>query len=1510
MKKFSSAKAYFLSFLCVMSMIELSSQDTPCEEIGISNPLNLTTSISPSQITPGDEFCVEFNAEFFTSINTFQFTLVFDPTELTFVSFTDNQAALIDPILPNLLEIDNGLLPLVWFNFATTGLSIPDGTNMFTICFRAGPEASDCTPISITNALAPLFPDTEVNYQVSENERCQSEVVTINGLNSDCFEIECDALSISNLGICNSTSNMASVSFSACGGNLPYVYAIERNNIIILTDTIFNDFDRIELNNMPSLTFTLRITDAAGTTITRPLIIEAIDPVSFDPPVVTDPICSNISNGSISIDNIVSGISGELFDVAWSNGITFQDVNASTLERLFNGDYSVTITDGNGCETVEDFTLFTPPLELALDLTPASCFGSDDGAISAVASGGTPINGNEYNYNGQIQQSFLTVTPFEDNAFNNITNQYRLRVSDANGCSIEENITIPTNQEIEIELNNVVDISCKGDCNGSTTLNVLTPGRYTFLVRDQNNDFVTAGASNGSSLFFDEELCAGRYSVVVQDTSGCQKDTIFFINEPDELLSVETIGVQASCNTEDGSATLNVTGGMQPYTYDWEAAPGNNSSILAGVMAGRYNVMIVDDLGCSIDTFVDVLSGDFLEIEAFVLNGLECDGTGTGQLDVNILNTNSSNHIFEWTDINGNFLDDMQQLNFNSPGSYIVNVSSLDNDCMASDTIEIIPGAGLSLEITSTIAGCPESSDASIEITNITGGVPPYECSWDIPGLDSCNPTGLMAGIYNLTITDSEGCTKDTFVEVSSNNISISFDITGFIPSCPGESDGRINLTNFSGGTGPYTCSWDIAGVTSCEATMLAEGTYNITVTDANGCMTDTSYVLGDGISNISFDLDILNPECGGDLGSITISNVDGANLPIDIEWSEPGLSGNVAMDLNAGDYTISFIDARGCSRDTSITLITIARDLEVTIDATPPDCAVGLDNGSISFPGFDGLTGTCEWGDPDLNAQNCTLIGLAPGIYNVTLTDANGCSKDTFVDLRVTERLEIELSNITDASCSGLADGTAIASVINNPLGASNLNFFWTNPADNGTGLSDDANQLSAGQNQVYAFDGLCTSDTIVFTIDEPEPIMLMEDASIIGQETCAGECDASVFLVATGGNGGYSYMWNDGFNGDMRNDLCAGDYTISISDANNCETTIDISIDAREELTARIDSSAISLISCGNDDTGALTVIAEGGCGNYAYSWTPNVSSGPTANKLSAGIYTITVTDDCGCTTETQYEFEASTPIIAEALDPGLPLCPGDQVCIGVESVSGGTGQNYTYSINFGSRLPIDSCVMVSAGNYTLLVFDSAGCSTELSVSVAAPPNFEVDLGDDIQLDLGDNSTSISVDVTGGIPAISYEWFTDAEFECSNPECSSASITAFGPSTVQVIATDSNGCTAADELNIEIKAERNVYLPNIFNPENLPPDNKFMILTGTGVEQVLSFRIFDRWGNLMFEKENIAAPTSSEDGWDGRKGDGGNNKVEQGVYVYTAEVRFIDGVVLTYRGEITLVR
>ncbi|MBT8190612.1 MAG: gliding motility-associated C-terminal domain-containing protein, partial [Bacteroidia bacterium] len=862
-------------------------------------------------------------------------------------------------------------------------------------------------------------------------------------------------------------------------------------------------------------------------------------------------------------------------------------------------------------------------------------------------------------------------------------------------------------------------------------------------------------------LFYDSTLPEGYYNLTITETTlGCQLDTFFIINEPPTELILTTGGVSPDCNANDGIAFVQATGGMAPYTYDWPIAPGINNDSIENLIPGVYNVMVTDDLGCTMETQATIMPGDNLNIEIDIVNSLNCDGTGQGTLEANILNSTYPILVYNWTNPAGDVLGSNTTLSFTAPGEYILNVNDPNMNCFDSDTVFIDPAGVFTFDIAINDPSCVGSSNGEALIANFQGGVGPYFCEWEDAGITDCNPTTLSAGTYFLTVSDNAGCRIDTFIELFETGVEITFDLDIQNPSCVEAIDGSISFLNFAGGTGPFECEWEDQSIIGCPRT------------------------------------------------------------------------------------------------------------------------------------------------------------GLSAGDYAVTITNADGCEKDTIITLTDPEPIEIEVNNsdIVDVSCFGGADGQAIAIVSNNPSGTSSFNFSWSNPADNinSSGLTDDATQLSAGLNYVLVFDNnSCASDTVFFMVNQPDKLQLNPAASIIGSASCKGECDGSATLAATGGtlsnSSNYEFLWEDGTRSATNSGLCPGIYYVTISDDNGCMELDSIEIIEPDTLTVEIDLNGTVNLSCFGDESGSIQVRSNGGCGGYTYTWTNNVSTGSFADNLSEGNYTITVTDGCGCTDITQYTLESSDEIIAQPLSPDMPDCFGNSTCIGIETATGGVGNNYTYSINFGDRIPIDSCVEVIAGMYTLTVFDSVGCSVAYATTVDQPEQIEVDLGPDIVLDLGDSTAMITAIINGPNPIDSINWISNTGFTCIDPSCNTIAVNATTFSTYEVIVTDTNGCEGRDKIDVFISAKRNVFAPNIFNPDDLPPNDKFMLLTGEGVVSVEYLRIFDRWGNLVFEKENIPHPTSVDDGWDGRKA---NKIVEQGVYVYVAEVRFIDNKLIQYKGDITVIR
>jgi len=1458
--------------------------------------------------------------ENFNFVQGFQFALSFDPTQIQFDTLIQSMGGLIGPISFNENLTVNGTVPLIWTNFNAEGQTIADGEQVFTICFDAVGDPSDCVELFFNENLSGLIPASEIEvlYQPVEGISCTDDSITIDGGPSACIEISCASLSIIDINYCNSEQGMASLNFEACGGVTPYNYTVTNNNTGIETMGTFNaDFSELptDISPIPAGTYTILVTDSGGASTSRVITIDSAPSITFDVDA-TNPVCPTATTGVISVTNINGGVPN--YSIAFPNGLTYQDETEAEATRLINGAYQVSVTDDNGCVVTEDVILNTPEILLDIVVDSATCLGSDDGFLSVTPSGGTSADGT-YIINGFQSTNLTTNTPFQDFAFNDILNAYQIRITDDNFCPKDTNIVIPVRGGVEgIIFSDFTPVACKGDSTGGLNIVATIPGNYQFRLVDELGNFrfdiIGWGASPTEANLIGFLPAETYFMRIVDNNTGCSLDTSFVITEPDEALFVTTDFAEPSCNLEDGAAEVNPTGGISPYDYDWAFDPLETSNTLQNIPADTYLVTVTDDGGCSIETSVEITSGDRLEILASILTGLNCDGTGMGELFVEIINSTANSHSYEWTDEDGNVISNLPTAPFTESGTYYIEVGAGQNSCVALDSVIVLDNSAFTFDIEIIPPSCPDASNGAINFSLFSGGVAPYECAWSHDtSLTSCLQSDLEEGEYTITLTDATGCAIDTTIDLVASDSGLMLVINTTDVACDQiNGTGSIEILTGSGST-DISCAWEDVSITDCNPMDLAAGTYNVTVSDANGCSIDTFATILDLSLDFTLDANISSPSCTGDLGSISISNVGGGVDPYDITWSDNSLSGLDVIDLVAGTYTATIEDANNCLFDTSFVLINVDNSFIPEFVFQAPTC-INSDDGFISLLSCIGCN--CEWEDPSLDDQNCDLVGLTQGIFNVTVTDANGCQKDTMVDISVTEGLEIavDMSSIIDADCFEAATGQASVTVTNDPLGIGDFDFFWSEPLDNNSGLDDDASNLAQGQNWVYAFDGFCQSDTFFFTIGEPNKLRLDFDNSVINSTFCKGSCEGSVMLESRGGtsaSGDYTYDWSDGGTGSDRTDLCPGWNYVTISDDRNCMQLDSVFIIEPDTLIVNIDSTATTDLSCFGNNTGSITIDAQGGCFDFQYEWPNNISDSNSAQDLSQGNYVITVTDGCGCVVEVEYEIQGLNPITAVPLDPETAVCFGGSATVGFEDVSGGIGDNYTYSINFGNRIPIDSFAEVPIGMYTLTVFDSIGCSEVFSVNVNQPPQFIVDLGADISLDLGETNTVIDANVSNAQGMVSYMWFSESPFECIDPtDCSSISISPTGFSTYEIEVTDENGCTTSDVVEVDIKADRNVYIPNVFRPEADPPNDRFMVLTGQGVESLNSFRIFDRWGNLVFELENIPAPTNIDMGWDGRKGSGPNTEVEQGVYVYTAEVRFVDGQIIKYKGGITLLK
>jgi gliding motility-associated-like protein len=311
----------------------------------------------------------------------------------------------------------------------------------------------------------------------------------------------------------------------------------------------------------------------------------------------------------------------------------------------------------------------------------------------------------------------------------------------------------------------------------------------------------------------------------------------------------------------------------------------------------------------------------------------------------------------------------------------------------------------------------------------------------------------------------------------------------------------------------------------------------------------------------------------------------------------------------------------------------------------------------------------------------------------------------------------------------------------------------------------------------------------------------------------------------------------------------------------------------------------------------------------GPFTFEWSPDVSDTKLASDLAKGVYSVTVTDHKGCTSFVSHEIKGQAQIIFEAKEAYPIKCFGEKTCIHFDTVYGGAGPDFTYSINGGAIFPVDSCreVYASEDSYLISVFDSEGCKAEKKIKITQPDEIVVDLGEDLVIDLGDSKT---VHLNTNAIVSNVEWTIDStkiKYEFLNNQKSELDIEAYVNDVIYVSVEDVNGCIGSDELNVSVNTFRNVYVPNIFTPDGDGLNDDFKIRIGKGIKKISYMKIYNRWGELMHLEENLFPSSGYTGSWDGTyKG----RRVNSGVYVYMIKILFQDNREILYRGSVTVIR
>ena len=605
-----------------------------------------------------------------------------------------------------------------------------------------------------------------------------------------------------------------------------------------------------------------------------------------------------------------------------------------------------------------------------------------------------------------------------------------------------------------------------------------------------------------------------------------------------------------------------------------------------------------------------------------------------------------------------------------------------------------------------------------------------------------------------------------------------------------------------TGGTGPYTYLWS-NGVTTQDLSGVGEGTYSVTVTDANSC---TGELTGIGVGLLGVSLaSVSDVTCNGaGDGAIDIT-VSGGTSPYSFEWSHSSPAEDPS-GLEGGSYAVTVTDNNGCNAE--LTDIVVAEPVELLVslvevhDVSCNEAGDGWINVSVS--GGTGSFGYM-WSN---GATTQDLTGLDGGTYSVTVTDANDCTDELEQEVLEPDILAVTVDAVTHLECYG--DGSG-AIEITPSGGTPDYTFLWSNGAS-----VEDPTVLDAGTFSVTVSDSNgCTVTESGIETTEPDDIVI----TLFGKTDldCAGDGDGAIDITVTGGTGSYGYDWRIGTAPDDTfattqdlSTLDGGTYSITVSDERACSAVDAYGVNEPDELTS---SFNITHVACNGDQTGSIDISPSGGTGSLTFDWS-NSTHDEDLGAVFAGTYSVTITDENLCT------FSLSDLVVTEpdTLAIGVPVVTNITCNGALEgeidiTVSGGTlDYTFDWQDTEGSVSTEEDLSSVGAGSYSVGVMDANDCAAELvDIEITEPSAIQITIEPDTDVSHptcnGDDNGWITPTVTGGVGSYSYLWAPSGS--------TSRDIFNLSPNSYQLTVTDDNACSVSSEsVSIEEPAVLEVAL------------------------------------------------------------------------------------------------
>jgi len=664
-----------------------------------------------------------------------------------------------------------------------------------------------------------------------------------------------------------------------------------------------------------------------------------------------------------------------------------------------------------------------------------------------------------------------------------------------------------------------------------------------------------------------------------------------------------------------------------------------------------------------------------------------------------------------------------------------------NNGCSFSLPVTINgPAAGLNATSVPVYVNCFGDATGSIDVTT-SGGTFPYSFSWNTGALTE-DISGLIAGTYDLLVTDQNSCTFPLSVIIyeppplilSETHVDI---------ACFGQSTGSIDLT-VSGGAPPYTYNW-ISGQITEDISGLPFGVYTQNLTDNFGCTASIAITLVEPIAPLTAIETNTAVTCFGYCdGTIDVTTI-GGTLPYLFSWSTGEFTEDVS-NVCVGNPILDIIDNNGCTFNLPVIITGPASGISASESHIDASCN-GNNDGSIDVTALGGTSPYIFNWSNNLNTED--IGGLVAGQYDLLITDQNSCEFN--LSVVIAEPLPLLLSEVhQDVLCYGQSSGSIDLSIAGGTLP---YTILWSDGS-----VTEDLSNLPIGNYTVNVSDNQNCASSISVSIAQPLAPLNVTETHV--DATCFGYCDGSANISVTGGTSPYSFNWTNGQNLEDPIGLCAGGIGVIVADANGCPFTLLVSI-SEPSLPITITGTTTD-ITCNGGSDGSIDITVNGGTGGYSYLWTNGAGILEDPTNLAAGSYSVSVTDQTGvCTVDQSYVlFEPSVVIVTASSDQ--IICISNTATLSA-TASGGVGP-YTYGwtadpsdptlIN-GASQQNPSVTPTSNTTYSVIATDAIGCispvSDDILVSLMEPLTLNLAITGQEPICLNE-STSFGFSATGG--------------------------------------------------------------------------------------------------------------------------------------------------------------